>query len=105
MFEPTEKDRRTVYTMSSYGIPQQVIAKVIGIHQETLRLRFGHELEVADAETTAKVAEALFINATTHMNVTAQIFWMKVRGRWRCAGDGDAPAEPQKLVITGGLPT
>ena len=83
--KPTDQQRKIVKAMSAYGIPQDDIAKVIGIHDETLRIHYRHELDVANAEACAKVAENLFRKAIGdgRESVTAAIFWMKTRGRWK----------------------
>ena len=83
--KPTDQQRKIVKAMSAYGIPQDDIAKVIGIHDETLRIHYRQELDVANAEACAKVAENLFKKATGdgRESVTAAIFWMKTRGRWK----------------------
>ena len=83
--KPTDQQRKIVKAMSAYGIPQDDIAKVIGIHDETLRIHYRQELDVANAEACAKVAENLFRKATGdgRESVTAAIFWMKTRGRWK----------------------
>jgi hypothetical protein len=67
--------------MSAYGIPQDDIAKVIGIDPKTLRKHYSEQLEKGSIEATAKVAEFLFRQATTN-NVAAAMFWMKCRAGW-----------------------
>lgn len=103
-YEPTDKDRAFVKALSGYGVPQHDICKVLRIHDDTLRKHFAYELETAETEASAQVAQSLFQNATKHMNVTAQIFWLKTRARWRetpPAEDAEAP----RVIVTGGLPT
>ena len=79
--EPTDTTIATVRAMSAYGIPQDDIAKVIGIDPKTLRKHYGEQLEKGSIEATAKVAEFLFRQATT-TNVAAAMFWMKCRAGW-----------------------
>lgn len=83
--KPTDTQRKTVKALSAYGIPQLEIAKVIGIDDETLRIHYRHELDTANAEACAKVAESLYRKATGdgQQAVTAAIFWMKTRGKWK----------------------
>jgi hypothetical protein len=83
--KPTEQQRKTVKAMSAYGIPQHDIARVLGIHDDTLREHYRDELDRANAEACAKVAETLFRKATSDGkdSVTAAIFWLKTRGRWK----------------------
>jgi hypothetical protein len=79
--EPTDAQIATVRAMSAYGIPQDDIAKVIGIDPKTLRKHYSEQLEKGSIEATAKVAEFLFRQATTK-NVAAAMFWMKCRAGW-----------------------
>jgi DNA-binding XRE family transcriptional regulator len=79
--EPTDAQIATVRAMSAYGIPQDDIAKVIGIDPKTLRKHYSEQLEKGSIEATAKVAEFLFRQATTN-NVAAAMFWMKCRAGW-----------------------
>jgi hypothetical protein len=103
-YEPSEKDRRTVRTMSAYGIPQHRIAPVIGVDEKTLRRHFRAELDSAEVQANAAVAGALYRNATEHNNVQAQIFWMKTRAQWREARPGDSPDHPMHYAISTGVP-
>jgi hypothetical protein len=83
--KPTEQQRKTVKAMSAYGIPQHDIARVLGIHDDTLREHYRDELDKANAEACARVAENLFRKATGdgRESVTAAIFWLKTRARWK----------------------
>lgn len=105
-FVPDDDMRRMVESMAGYGIPQPEIARVVvpgGIDEKTLRKHFAEELEVGRIKANANVAGALYKSAmgypdqhgkpTRDPNVIAQIFWMKVRARWR----GDS--EPEPLTI------
>lgn len=104
--KPTEQQRKTVKAMSAYGIPQHDIAKVLGIHDDTLREHYRDELDRANAEACAKVAENLFRKATGEgkESVTAAIFWLKTRGRWKetsgveLTGKDGAPLEGRWLM-------
>ena len=87
-FTPTDEQRRMVEAMTGYGIPQGDIARVIGIDDETLRLRFREELDTGTAKANTRVAEFLFEQATGQRgegsgSVAAAIFWMKSRARWK----------------------
>ena len=80
-FEPTEENRKTVKAMAGYGIPQEEIAAVIGCDPKTLRLHFREDLDTAATIANARVAQSLF-NQATSGNVSAAIFWAKVRMGW-----------------------
>jgi len=83
LFEPTEEHRRLVRAFSGFGVPQDDIARHIGVEPKTLRKHFRDELDRGATEATVKVAQSLFQMATTGKNVAAAIFWMKARAGWR----------------------
>lgn len=83
LYQPTDAQRKSVHAMSAYGIPQNDIARVIGITKNTLEKHFRDELDTAETEANAKVAQTLYQMATSGMNVAATIFWLKTRARWR----------------------
>ena len=82
--EPSEASRRQVRALAAYGIPQDEIARVMGITKPTLEKHYRPELDRAETEANAKVAESLFRKATGDgaQAVTAAIFWLKTRARW-----------------------
>lgn len=82
-YQPTERDRRTVESMTGFGATQDEIARVIGISDVTLRKYFETELQLGVIKANTAVAQSLFENATKHRNVAAQIWWLKTRGGWR----------------------
>lgn len=83
--KPTEKDRKQVYTLAGMGVRHEDIARVMGISKPTLLKYYRDEVERGDIEANAKVAEALYKKATGNGqgSVTAAIFWLKTRARWR----------------------
>src|SRR3981189_1100194 len=74
--------RRQVEAMAAYGIPETDVAKVIGIDPKTLRKCYREELDLGTTKANAQVASFLFTAAKSG-NVTAQIFWLKTRARWK----------------------
>jgi hypothetical protein len=82
---PTEALRRQVKALAAYGVPQDEIGRVIGISKPTLERHYRDELDRGEVEANAKVAESLFRKATGDgaQAVTAAIFWLKTRARWR----------------------
>ena len=68
--------------MAAYGIPEIDIAPVLGIDPKTLRKYYREELDLGETKANAQVAGFLF-NSARSGNVTAQIFWLKTRARWR----------------------
>ncbi len=79
--EPTEKHRKTVEAMSSYGIPHEDIAKVIGIDDKTLRKHYRNELDTACAKANSQVAQRLYQKCMDG-DTSSMIFWLKTRARW-----------------------
>jgi hypothetical protein len=80
---PTDQTRATVNALAAYGVPQPQIALFIGISDETLRKYYRREFDLGMIEANAKVAEALFRQATEEGNTAAAIWWTKVRMGWR----------------------
>ena len=68
--------------MAAYGIPEIAIAAVLGVDPKTLRKHYRDELDLGETNANAQVAGFLF-NSARNGNVTAQIFWLKTRARWR----------------------
>ncbi len=95
-YVPAANHRSQVEAMAGYGVPECDIAKVLDIDPETLRLHYRRELEASCVRINAKVAENLYRKATGDGReaVTAAIFWLKTRARWKdpttieAAGEG-----------------
>jgi hypothetical protein len=81
-YEPTDKDRGLVSQLSPL-LPQDDIAKILGIDAKTLRKHYREILDTALSKANAKVANALYLNATAKDNLGAQIFWLKTRAGWK----------------------
>src|SRR5215213_1317705 len=79
---PDLAHRRQVEAMAAYGIPEPDISRVVGIDAKTLRKHYRDELDMGATKANAQIAGFLFNSARTG-NVTAQIFWLKTRARWR----------------------
>jgi hypothetical protein len=73
--------------MAAYGIPAGDIGRVSGIDPKTLRTCYRDELDLGVTKANAQIAGFLFAAAKSG-NVTAQIFWLKTRARWK-----EPPAE------------
>jgi len=89
-FIPTDEERKLVLALSGYGITREDIAKIVinpntgrPVTATTLRKHFRHELKTGHVTANAKVAESLYKQATSGKNVTASIFWLKTRARWK----------------------
>jgi hypothetical protein len=79
---PDPSQRRQVEALAAYGIPEADISGVVGIDPKTLRKHYREELDLGETKGNAQVAGFLF-NAAKNGNVTAQIFWLKTRAKWR----------------------
>jgi hypothetical protein len=80
--KPDPAQRRQVEAMAAYGIPEPDISRVVGIDPKTLRKHYRDELDMGETKANAQVAGFLF-NSAKNGNVTAQIFWLKTRAKWR----------------------
>ena len=80
--KPDPVQRRQVEAMAAYGIPEPDISRTVGIDPKTLRKYYRDELDLGTTKANAQVAGFLF-NSAKNGNVTAQIFWLKTRARWR----------------------
>jgi hypothetical protein len=84
-FKPTDEQRKSVDAMAACGVPEKVIARVLGIAPMTLRKHFKEELALGHVKANTAVAQFLFWKATHDgpQAVTAAIFWAKTRMGWR----------------------
>ena len=81
--KPTDKSRAEVGALVSFGITQEDIAKYIGISVDTLAKYYRNELDTALIRANAMVANKLFRKATEGNDLSAMIFWLKTRAKWR----------------------
>jgi len=82
-FQVTEQLSEKVKTMASVGVRQDQIAKVLGVTPKTLRKHFRQQLDLGAIEANVDVANACYRMATSGTNISATIFWLKVRAGWR----------------------
>jgi len=81
--KPTIETKAQVAALKSYGHTQVEIAKFLNIAVDTLTYHYFRELETAEINANAEVARRLFNRATKKDDLSAQIFWLKTRARWR----------------------
>ena len=83
-YQPSDKDRRIAEALAGWGIPQDRIARVIGVDPKTLRKHFPDELEVGSARLEAQLAQNLLRIAQGHdrQALIATIFALKSRFGW-----------------------
>ncbi len=83
-----EIDLDRVTELASRGLSHEQIAAALGISRTTLQARkreseqFAQAIEKGQAQGIEQVSNALFQNAMGG-NVTAQIFFLKARAKWR----------------------
>ena len=82
---PTVETNEAVRALKSFGNTSEDIAKYIGISVDTLDKYYGELMHQAMLDANQEVASSLFRKATKGDDVTAQIFWLKTRARWRTA--------------------
>jgi hypothetical protein len=90
-FVVNEAVREKVRHLAGIGVCQDGIARIVGCAAKTLRKRCRDDLDGGVAEANALVSNSLFA-AAKGGNVTAQIFWLKTRARWRERAAPDDPA-------------
>ena len=92
-FVATDALREKARYLAGLGVPQDDIARIIGCAPKTLRQRCRDELDRGVAKANATISGSLF-GAAKGGNVTAQIFWLKTRARWRegLAADDPVPS-------------
>jgi len=83
-FDPTEKERKQVESMSGFGVPIDQIAALVrdGISVDTLTKYFERELINGKAKANSQVGQTLFQKATSG-DTTAAIWWSKTQMRWK----------------------
>lgn len=80
--KPTDELREKVSSYAAVGIPQEDIAKVIGIDKKTLTKYYRKELDTAMTQANAAVGGALY-NKAMGGDTTALIWWTKARMLWK----------------------
>ena len=97
--------REKVRHLAGLGVPQDDIARLVKCSPKTLRKRCRDDLDSGAAEANAIVSGCL-LAAAKGGNITAQIFWLKSRARWRehdpsdrRAADSDAEANSAVVLV------
>ena len=74
-----------VEALAGYGLPAADIACVLSIGEDELHADYAHELQSGGIKANARVAESLYRKAIGdgREGVTAAIFWLKTRARWK----------------------
>ena len=93
--KPTSVTRAQVLELGGMGWTFEQIANHLKINRDTLAKYYREELDIATETTNLRVKQNLYniaIDPTHKQSVTAAIFWLKTRARWR---------ETDRLEVTG----
>ena len=86
-WQPTDPQRQIVKKMVANGVPQEHIARVLGIAAKTLRKHCKTEIAIGKTIANFRVADALFKMATDPnggaVSVAAAKFFLKARAGWK----------------------
>lgn len=93
--KPTDKLRGEVSALTSFGNTQEQIAAHLGISVDTLSRHYHDELANSVLRANAQVAKGLFKKATEDDNLSAMMFWLKTRARWRESDTQDITSNDQ----------
>jgi hypothetical protein len=96
---PTEESRKTVKMLTAFGTRHVDIAAMLEIEHDTLTRHYAKELESGLSEANAKVARRLFQLAMGDGReaITACIFWLKTKAKWRTSDVDALMAEIEEL--------
>ena len=90
--KPTDESRAEVKALASFGLPQEDIAKYVGVSHVTLRKHYASELKLSAIKANATVGKYLFSlasgqalrNGASHSECArSAMFWAKTRMGWR----------------------
>jgi len=98
--KPTDKLRERVKTLKCLGTSDEVIASCLDMSVESLLKHYGKEVKEALLEANSKVSKSLFNKAIAcddSASVSAAIFWLKTRARWRTADNESLLESNDKL--------
>lgn len=100
--DTTLPDARRVEALAGFGLSAEDIGRVFDIAPETINSIYARELAGGQAKANARVAESLYRMALGDGRgaVTAAIFWLKTRARWKEEPrSGDQSGEPVIVTI------
>lgn len=80
---PTDITKAEVKALFSFGNTQEQISTYLDIDVKTLLKYYRRELDIAVIQANAQVAKRLYHKAVIQDDLSAQIFWLKTRARWR----------------------
>ena len=82
-FIPTDEQRRTVKSLSAYGITHEGIARMLRLRSpKTVRKHFREELTVGAIEGVAQVAQTHYQMAKSGKHAASTIHYLDKHPRW-----------------------
>ena len=92
----TAETRAMVETLAGCGLTRAQIAACLGIHVDTLHVRYRKELDAGPAKGVATIARNIFRQASkdNFKAVPAALAWLKQHGGWR---------DTQNVAVSGNL--
>lgn len=88
---------KKVQGMAQYGLPQDDIARLVGISSPVLRRLYRKELDNGVAVANLKVGQKLYDQCMAG-DVTAMIFWAKTRMGWHQTQKDDGKNQVQSSL-------
>jgi hypothetical protein len=91
-----------IEAMAGYGLSAADIARVLDISVEDLKASYEKELAGGHIKANARVAESLYRKAIGEgrESVTAAIFWLKTRARWKEVSVHEHIEAHEKITIS-----
>lgn len=78
----TDEQRKQVQTLAGYGLNQEQIARMLGMHRETLRKHCKEELEKGKDVAYTQALNSLFANIKKGKEASL-IFYLKTQHNWK----------------------
>jgi hypothetical protein len=91
-----------IEAMAGYGLSPADIARVLDIDVDELKASYEKELAGGHIKANARVAESLYRKAIGEgrESVTAAIFWLKTRARWKEVSVHEHVEAHEKITIS-----
>lgn len=79
----TQENKNKISALKSFGNTHEDIARYLKMSIDTLEKHYRRELDTGLMVANQEVANKLYKKATKDEDLTAIIFWLKTRARWR----------------------
>lgn len=88
--KPTDEQRKQIQTLAGFGLTQEQIARVLGMHRETLRKHALEDFERGKDLALTQAVQSLFANIKKGKEASI-FFYLKTQHRWREIPKDDEP--------------